>query len=138
MTNLKIAQIFVEKYREHRAGNPPSPVFTPEHSQIIFSGIQKDPIHMADFLGDVATHVWKIMFDANEEPKIIYDCLLNCNKVLVGLVMTYIITLTRPDLKEGIMAGMEVVKEEKEIVWADVTKNLDFEMSSLGKQQLDS
>ncbi len=92
---------------------------------------------MANFLGDVGTHVWKILFEANEEPKIIYDALLNCNKVMVGLLLTYVLSLPRPEITEEMSVNMEVV-EKKEIIWADVTKNLDFEMSSLGKQQLDS
>lgn len=90
---------------------------------------------MADFLGDVGTHAWKIMFDANKEPKIIYDALLNFNKVMVGLLMTYIITLTRPDITQEMVPEMEVTKEtvKKEFTWDSVTKNLNFEMPQLGK-----
>jgi len=133
-TNKDLAITFIKRYRAFCAGEPQQQTFTPEQLQVLTNGLRENPVHMVQFIGDVAQHVSQILTADGETPTTIMEAVLNCQKIMIGFLVAHLVATTRPDL----VAGLQEPQEETPFSWEEETKNLDFDMPQIGTLQLDS
>ena len=133
ITNKDLAVAFIERYRAFKGGEVGVPTFTGEQLASLASGLDTNPRHMIQYIGEIGQHVIHILVNEEEDSLIIMDAVISCQRVMISFLISHLITRTRPD----IVAQLNAEAQQEEFSWEDVTKNLDFDMPDIGKLQLD-
>ena len=128
-TNKDLAIAFVERFRAFMDGERGVPTFSPYQLASITAGLRDQTNHMIQFIGDIGQHISQILTEDGESATMIVDAVLNCQKMMVGILISYIITTTRPDLVAQ--------SQQDTFSWEEEFKGLDFKMPQIGTLQLD-
>ena len=137
ITNKDLAKVFVTRFRAFKAGEVGVSTFTPEQLVTIATGMDTNPAHMIRYLGDMGQHVAQILVNEEEDVVLIVEAVASCMKVITSVLVTHLITRTRPDIVAQLNAAAQQEKAQEEFSWEEELKNLDFPMPQIGKLQLD-